>query len=301
MDSRDIKETPVFPADGKYLESIYSMQEELLDDYIKIEGLPQYPINVNTKKSQIILKDFTSRIIEELAESYESLVLIDSLSKENRLWFPITDSNLKQFVQCLNHLQNASEEISDAMHFMMELLIYTNIRAEDINSYIDKWVDKNIGTGVLNVMNTNNIIDKAMVLGNILLLRDNQMTDIDEKNIVDLFKKYNDLLEDGVSIPKYDEQLLKCGSLYNTLLYEDYKKLLWDITYHLNISRNFLKNKPWKQSQMMTNEVAYQEEIVKSFILFMGTICKMGIDCDNLYYIYFKKNKVNKFRIKSKY
>ena len=69
----------------------------------------------------------------------------------------------------------------------------------------------------------------------------------------------------------------------------------------MNISRNFLKNKPWKQSQMMTNESAYQEEIVKSFILFLGTLNIMGVNGSNLYYIYFKKNKINQFRIKSKY
>lgn len=52
---------------------------------------------------------------------------------------------------------------------------------------------------------------------------------------------------------------------------------------------------------MMTNESAYQEEIVKSFILFLGTLNIMGVNGSNLYYIYFKKNKINQFRIKSKY
>lgn len=57
----------------------------------------------------------------------------------------------------------------------------------------------------------------------------------------------------------------------------------------LNIARNFLKNKPWKQSQMMTNEGAYQEEIVKAFILMMGLFLAMGISPENLYFLYLKR------------
>lgn len=52
---------------------------------------------------------------------------------------------------------------------------------------------------------------------------------------------------------------------------------------------------------MMTNEGAYQEEIVKAFILMMGLFLAMGISPENLYFLYFKKNRVNKFRIESKY
>ena len=68
MDSRDIIQEPgIIPGD-KYLEEIYSMQKELLSGYIGIEGLPQYPIDINTKASQSLLKDFTARVVEELSE-----------------------------------------------------------------------------------------------------------------------------------------------------------------------------------------------------------------------------------------
>ena len=76
MDSRNIKEPTPQIEDGKHLEKIYDLQKELLDSYIKIEGLPSYPIDVNSKKSQIILKDFTGRVIEELGEGYESMLKV---------------------------------------------------------------------------------------------------------------------------------------------------------------------------------------------------------------------------------
>lgn len=82
MDSRDIIQEPGIIQGDKYLEEIYSMQKELLSGYIGIEGLPQYPIDINTKASQSLLKDFTARVVEELSEGYESFQAIsESMSK----------------------------------------------------------------------------------------------------------------------------------------------------------------------------------------------------------------------------
>ena len=294
MDSRDIKEEPSIPKDNKYLESIYEMQKQLLDSYISIEGLPKYPLNVNTKTNQLILKDFTSRVIEELAEAYESLLLVEELTITKQNWFTISSTSIDSFVECMNHLQNASEEMADALHFFIELLIYTNIQPEDINSYIESKLPKN------KRQNFPNTLEYGMALGKQWLSNMNQIPDVKRKNLVNLIHKYEQVKVD-FNIPEYNIKLLHCGEDYNYELYNSYKSYLWDITYELNISRNFLKNKPWKQSQMMTNESAYQEEIVKSFILFLGTLNIMGVNGSNLYYIYFKKNKINQFRIKSKY
>ena len=138
MDSRDIKEEPKPIADSKYLETLYGLQKELLDNYIKIEGLPMYPLDINTKKSQIILKDFVGRVIEELAEGYESLLAVDELTQKNELW--VNEINEVDYIQTLNHLQNAGEEIADSLHFMLELLIYSNIQPKDIDDFIEKYI-----------------------------------------------------------------------------------------------------------------------------------------------------------------
>lgn len=77
--------------------------------------------------------------------------------------------------------------------------------------------------------------------------------------------------------------------------------MLWEVTYWLNIARNFLKNKPWKQSQMMTNESGYQEAIIMAFLSMMGLFFNLGLVDSDIYFLYWKKNKVNQFRIKSNY
>jgi hypothetical protein len=302
MDSRDIIEEPIKVVGGKYLECMYSLQKELLEQYIKVEGLPQYPIDVNTKKSQIILKDFVGRVIEELAEGYEALILVSKLTERNKLWK--SDYEEEEYTQCLNHLQNAGEEMADAMHFMLELLIYSNIQAKDIEDYLDNWLKDKVSFGVTKTLPT---LAKAMQVGLSILYNDpcNMVSEPKAMNKTYLLEEFESMDEDSedprLVNKRIDTRFHQCGKFYNKLTYSSYKYMMWDVTYHLNIARNFLKNKPWKQSQMMTNEGAYQEEIVKAFILMMGLFLAMGISPENLYFLYFKKNRVNKFRIESKY
>lgn len=295
MDSRDFHQEPKEITDGKYLEEIYSLQKQLIDGYVKIEGLPPYPLDVNTKKSQTLIKDFVGRVIEELAEGYESLLQVQELTEANYSWAIKLDRD--KFIQCLNHLQNAGEEMADAMHFMTELLIYCNIQPEDIKSYILKNYPN---SDKVQKLTSDNVIALAMIQGLAYIKETLDGLLPEEKNLVDLIQIYEDLDQEE-DMPIMDRRLLTCGYMYNPQLYLMFRNMMWDVTYHLNIARNFLKNKPWKQSQMMTNEIGFQEEIVKGFISLMGLFLMMGITDTNLYFMYFRKNLVNQFRQKSNY
>lgn len=288
MDARDITEAvPVIP-DGRYLEKIYELQKELIDHYVKIEGLPPYPIDVNTKKSQVIIKDFVGRVIEELAEGYESMLLIDQLSIKNQSW--VYQYSSLDFGQCLNHLQNVSEEMADAMHFMTELLIFVNIQPEDILNYIKKETGEKFETLFQTVGNYNDIIAISMSYGAALLSGE-----------MDIMNNGVNLLSVESTDELTDVQLYQAAHVYSHNFYIEFKEALWDVAYHLNIARNFLKNKPWKQSQMMTDELRFQAEIVKGFIKMMGAFSLIDITPENLFHIYFKKNRANAFRIRSNY
>lgn len=292
MDSRDIKEMPEKVYEEKYLEKIYELQKELLDEYVKIEGLPPYPVNINSKKSQVLIKDFGGRVIEELAEGYESMIEVVNITKENKFFFG--DVIVSEIQRAVNHLQNISEEMADAMHFMTELLIYSNIQPEDIDAYMDK---------VMPSIKSCNIIRRAMNVGIAMLAISNDDNGATTGGYVDLIAKMKgvnaELCPD--SDDDRDWELYQAGHHVNELDFIQRKKDLWDVTYHLNIARNFLKNKPWKQSQMMSDEIRYQEQVVLAFIKMMGFFANIGITPENLYHIYFKKNMVNRFRQKSNY
>lgn len=296
MDSRDIKEEPKKIEGNKFLEEIYEMQKGLLERYIGIEGLPQYPIDINTKANQTLLKDFTSRIVEELSEGYESFQLVSECFEKNQAKIIREGGDTPEYVEVLNHLQNANEENADAIHFFIELLIYANIQPEDIRLYIVKYHK--------DLANKEDILDLAMSTGFKLL---NESSDIEPENLIntyDLLSEYNNisLCHYNLLIKGFNEKLMLGGRMYNINDYSlQYPYILWKITHHLNIARNFLKNKPWKQSQVMTQELKYQAELVKAFIYFCGYLSWLKMKSEDVFYIYFKKNHVNRFRQKSNY
>lgn len=303
MDSRDIIQEPDIISDGRYLEEIYSMQKALLEGYIGIEGLPQYPIDINTKASQTLLKDFTARVIEELSEGYESFQAVSESISNNHYKLNGNNGDDSIYIELLNNLQNANEENADAIHFIVELLIYANIGPEDIVSYMEKYVkDHNYSREDINLLTVmrNDILSIAQNMGVKWLMDEGNINIIPNHQKIDLLKWYED--KDSESFPEYNLNLLNGGRMYNHEDYEiQYPYILWKITHHLNIARNFLKNKPWKQSQVMTQELKYQAELVKAFIYFCGYLGWIGMSSKEVFYIYFKKNHINIFRQKSLY
>lgn len=260
----------------KHLEKIYDFQKELLDSYIKIEGLPSYPIDVNSKKSQIILKDFTGRVIEELGEGYESMLKVFN----KRLDYIKDMDNKETFLYIKAEAQNLNEELADALHFFMELLIYTNIHPEDIYQYC-KTTAKNLGIPLYDCCCLRQVLNfsRNMVMGSEI--------DLPNKSLIKIAHEEDECIPVGWETS--EDFVRRCAIQ------------LWDVTYSLSIARNCLKNKPWKQSGELTDENLYQNLLCESFIKLCGFYALMGYTDITLFTVYFKKNMVNKFRIASRY
>lgn len=283
MDSRDVKEKTPEIKDGKYLEEIYKLQQNLLKAYIQIEGLPEYPIDVNSKKSQIILKDFTGRVIEELGEGYESMLEVEEIANKYNYFHTVLQGEGEALSMVKNHIQNTNEELADALHFMMELLIYANIQPEDCYKFMDK-VCKNMGYAHAT---RGHHLDGLMEFG------------YDMVNGMLLIKK--NIFEIDSIFPELKDSCTPVGWKTSPMWLNHISIQLWDISYSLSISRNCLKNKPWKQSGELTDENKYQELLCESFIKLLGFYKHMGYTAETLFEVYFKKNCINQFRIASKY
>lgn len=265
MDIRDIKEVVFVPEDA--LGHIFSLQKELLDEYIGIESLPNYPIDINTKASQIHLKDFNARIVEELGEAYESYE-----------WM------LKMFhrgydrQEIIPHLQNFNEEISDAIHFWLELMVFSGFEQETMNG----WLNKEMGESHNQKLGLGNWWE----LGRYLVDQETQMAKFPCFTIIGSEKA---------------DAFLMGGRKLSTEIDGWVKKYLWDITYHLQLSRNALKNKPWKQTQVLTDMGTYENTLKNVAIAMFKFMYFVGLEPAHIYEIYYKKNLINQFRIKSKY
>lgn len=65
---------------------------------------------------------------------------------------------------------------------------------------------------------------------------------------------------------------------------------------------NRLKNKPWKQTHIVTDEQAFMDCLMPAWLGFFRVLsCKYGLTHNDIFTLYFKKSEVNKFRIRSGY
>ena len=65
---------------------------------------------------------------------------------------------------------------------------------------------------------------------------------------------------------------------------------------------NKLKNKPWKQTHMVTDKEAFKGCLLCAWLGFFRVLHNVfDLSAKDIFTLYFKKSEVNKFRIKSKY
>lgn len=272
MDIRDIKETVLVPENP--LGSMFELQKQLLDEYIKFEvgDLPSYPIGLNSRNNQVLIKDFSGRIIEELGEGYESYrIMLEMFHRgEDR-------------PDMIPHLQNFNEEISDALHFWLELMIYSGYEEETMR----KWLAEEFNQRLL--ASSHQVYSGLRDWYSFSTFLTDQETQFAK------FPSFTVIPEEAA------DAFLMGGRNLSVEIDKWMKYFLWDITYHLQIARNTLKNKPWKQTEMLTDETAYEGHMKQGAIALFKFMYFVGLRPDHIYEIYYKKNMVNQFRIKSKY
>lgn len=282
MDIRNIKEKlPIDPYNLNFLETIFDIAKEQLKAYKDsgIEQLPDYPMNINIPRNQEVIKDFISRVIEELNEGFESTDIVYQLLNNDSIGWNMDrlDDESTQYIK--DTLQNACEEQADALGFMMTILLYLNIGSDDLLRWSGKHVTK---------VCTN--LNQVMAVGRDLLISkmDDYAVTTAPYNIVDYQTS-----SDSEYIPGF--------SRMNYGYHRTEKLAIFSITYCLNMARNDLKCRPWKKTQVLTKENEVQSYIVEAFYLFMGFIKMYGFDPYSITNLYFKKYKLNIWRLKTNY
>lgn len=102
----------------------------------------------------------------------------------------------------------------------------------------------------------------------------------------------SDTLEALYSISKavYDNQHFH--ATFNTLVMEYVK--------NMGMTCNCLKNKPWKQSNMVTDKEAFYKNLSKTWLTYLSIMFSV-MDVEEVTNVYLKKSQVNKFRQRSNY
>lgn len=127
MNSGDVKSQDLKPIEGDMLKAIFAKQKELEDKYNMIEKkngeiIPDLPLDPHTFEGQRRIRAIIYRITEELYEAGNCL--------RNKAW------KTSQVPCDVDHFL---EEISDAVHFVIQLYLELGLSAEDFcNLYFRK-------------------------------------------------------------------------------------------------------------------------------------------------------------------
>lgn len=117
-------------------------------------------------------------------------------------------------------------------------------------------------------------------------------------------KEYYSIPEDVDSF----EYLEKVSNTIETFSAEEIKRIPEVFLIHITIGQcignamNRLKNKPWKQTHMVTDKEAFYNCLMPAWLGYFRVLShKYGLSADDIFTLYFKKSEVNKFRIRSGY
>lgn len=280
MDISNLREKAPEIKLGLELENMYELGYRQLDCYKPIEKLPDYPIDINSTKNQTLMKALISQVVEELMEGYESTSHICDIL-ENKGWNTSLYTDIGE-IQVVNNLKNANEEQADAIGFFLSTLIYANILPEDIYS----WANKELPENKKAVEN----LEDVMAFGIHMIL--------EMDSVSSMFKNYR-LISETIEA-KTSEYIMGFKEMSSNL-HTDEKDILFQIVYILNLARNTLKNRTWKQSPVMTKELEFQDRLVEAFYYYMGFLSIMGFTPMDIYRLYFKKERLNEWRCKTNY
>lgn len=281
MDIRDMRME--VPKVADYLEAIFKYGTEQMVEYSKIEHLPTTPVDINTSKNQVILKDFIGRIIEELVEGHESFIevnkILDSVGY-NRDILEYT-----QVISIINHLQNANEEQADALGFYVTLFNLSNIDSTDIYEYYSSKSTRETS------------VDLSLIMSYGVSLQ-HKHKDIaiphysvfDREFLSDYEIDYDRAATHTPGFHHVSDRKIKLNEIR-----------LWLVIYYLNLARNVLKNRPWKQTQVMSKEDQFQEYLVLSFIYYLGYLATNNFEPKGLFELFYRKQQLNLWRISTGY
>ncbi len=98
----------------------------------------------------------------------------------------------------------------------------------------------------------------------------------------------------GKAIHPVDKLIKLCSVKYRD--FSPYAVVQW-----MGLAMNCLKQKPWKQTHVLTDEKKFRRYVIHCFHSLLTFWVCSGSNAFQMYRYYFKKNKVNQFRVESKY
>lgn len=116
-------------------------------------------------------------------------------------------------------------------------------------------------------------------------------------------KDYHNILPEGTALYHNDRLEDLVENAKECISRNGYSLEYWVSKFieNLGMMCNCLKNKPWKQSMMKTDQNAFYGRLAEVWVIYITILVVSGMNAQDIANIYLKKSQVNKFRIRSAY
>lgn len=256
------------------LPAMLEKQKRLLDHYIKIEGLPQYPIDLSTKKGQRVVKDFVGRFTEELAEAYDTLDRLNQLANDNG-----ESRELKHL------LAEYNVEIGDTWHFLLDVILYAGFE-DRLLVMVQRWINTQENFKGMWDETPFGTLFKVGGIFNFQAKVGKYHSGFDRKEVI------SDV--ESVHFP-----LLAGGRKVSNSEMQNHALLLWDVVLYFHKFTNQLKNREWHQSEKELDLIAVDNAFVEALLSFAIYMEFALFTQQSISHCYSHKNEINQERIKS--
>lgn len=232
---------------------MFQMQKRLLERYSVLEDMPPLPLDLSLRKNQELLKKFSDRLVEELSEAYG----------QYQLAYQHIASNMRE--EAKEHIENFNEELADAWHFMMELLLVSGVDEHGLRGWIrGKIFSDPIVEGMLM---PDNLLKGLLIYSGFLNQRDGKSTPKRDRDSWTVFS----LNEIG------DKPEIQGGAKVSDKQCEDLAVFSWEVTHRLKIATNQLKGRDWHHADdVKVNMIEFNEMLFEALV----ALCRMMVYID---------------------
>lgn len=263
---------------GSLLEGLFIYQLSLVMEYIKRGKLPEKQTNWQSRDFQAFIKKTISNLLEEMAEAAMEQDKIAEVMKSGNY---AMEEEQQKMIQAA---KDCGVELIDAVHFFIELFIYSDIGPLEVREYYKE------------LAKTNNLEALASEEG---------------LTSAFAFARHLNIHEDAVrqmtyyayTIPSVSLDSLDCPfRKVHPELFTAINGLYWKVAKTLLKAQNILKLREWRSSEETTLSVqSYQNFIMEAFTFFMQIADAMHMTPQMLYSIYETKNQIVQQRIANGY
>lgn len=241
---------------------LWKKQTELMQEYHNSGKLPSWPMALNDRLNQKFLRELMGFLEEEVFEAASLYpAIVEAVSKNQPEELP-------------KLLLDFNEEIADTHHFWIELFIYNGYTVRDIsNFYLE--------------------LDKVRFFG--------FKADEDPLEMAFKYSSHHiqtELTPNRMLIHSMDktDPLRIAGSEVGPNLLELFEKSIYQCVKHLNLSRNYLKNKYWTNSDREVDVAGYNMSVMEAWLQWNLAITLTGATYSSVTQCYLLKNKINHIR-----